>query len=339
MPRRSFIKKPPDTKSVVLLALVAAVLLVTYIVKPGSFTAGNANQILLVISYLGIMGVGVSFLLISGGIDFAAAAHATCSMLVFTEVTRIAPALPAIIPFLAALAFGALAGAVNAALVEGLSMTSFIATIGMASVWNGVVMWYTKGGTLALANDSIIGLTMAKIGRTPVPWVFVFVAALLAVYSTVLNRTRFGRSVLMIGGNAGAARLAGLNPAKIRTMLYINTGALSAVCGVVFLSLSRAFVPKGLTQNTPELTALTATILGGVSFMGGAGKLSGAFLGIILIQVLSYALQILSLPLWIVTVVNGLLLLIALLTDAIAAKGRYALKSKSHAPKAEQTEM
>jgi ribose transport system permease protein len=322
MKKRSLLKRAYKGKTLLMICLIAVIMLITYIFKPTSFTSGNAKQILSVVSYLGMMGIGVACLLMGGELDFATSAHASVAIMIFAEFMHLVPGIPWIVALLTALLFGAIAGGINALLVEGLHLTSFIATIGMASVWGGLTMWYTRGGTIAISNETVAKLTSATIGGTPVPWVFVFVVFVLIAYTVILNRTRFGRSVLMIGGNAMAARLAGLNPVKIKSLLYINNGLLAAVSALIWVSQNKIFVPKGLTQTMPEITALTAAILGGVSFMGGEGHLSGAFFGIILLQVLSYSLQILNLPLWLVTMVNGLLLLIALMLDILTSRKR-----------------
>ena len=124
----------------------------------------------------------------------------------------------------------------------------------------------------------------------------------------------------MVGGNPTASRLAGLNPNKIKSLLYVNNGILAAIGGLIWSSQQKMYNPTGLTVLMPEMTGLTAAILGGVSFMGGSGSLGAAFFGIMLISVLSYGLQAMQLPLWFVTLVNGMLLVIALTLDSFATR-------------------
>ncbi len=322
MEKKSVLKKFLQSKSLFLIVLILIVLAITYIVEPGSFTKGNAQQIMSLLCYLGIIGVGVACLLMCGGIDLATSAHATFAMLVFAQILQWGPNLSWFVAALAAMVFGAIAGVINAFLAQGLRLMPFIATIGMSSIWNGLAKWYTRGNTIPIRNESFSKISSACIGNSPIPWMFVFVIAVVIIYSVVLKRTRFGRSILMVGGNPTAARLAGLNPDKIKSLLFVNNGVLATVGGLIWASQQKMFSPTGLTAGMPEITALTAAILGGVSFMGGSGSLGGTFFGVMLIQVLSYALQCMYLPLWFITMVNGSLLLIALTIDAFASKKR-----------------
>jgi ribose/xylose/arabinose/galactoside ABC-type transport system permease subunit len=322
MKKNSLLKKFVQGKSPLLIVLILIVLAITYIVEPGSFTKGNAQQIMSLLCYLGIISVGVACLLMCGGIDLATSAHATFGMLLFAQLLQWGPNLPWPVAALAAIAFGAIAGGVNAFLAQGLRLMPFIATIGMSSVWSGLAKWYTRGNTIPIRNESFSNISSACIGNTPIPWLFVFVIAVVILYSIVLKRTRFGRSILMVGGNPLAARLAGLHPDRVKSLLFVNNGVLAAVGGLIWASQQKMYSPTGLMAGMPEITALTASILGGVSFIGGSGSLGGAFLGVMLIQVLEYALQAMYLPLWFITAVKGSLLLIALTIDAVASRKR-----------------
>ncbi len=320
MPKKTFLSKLLSGKAFVIIVLILVVLAITFIFKPDAFTKGNALQVMNNLSYLGVLGAGVACLLMGGGIDFATSAHATVGMLLFAQLLEWYPDLPWPVAAAAALCFGALAGAINAFFAQGLRLMPFIATIGMQSVWNGLAKWYTRGGTIPIRNPSFMKLSATYIGDSPIPWLFIFMLAIVILNSVVLKRTKFGRSVLMVGGNPAASRLAGLNPSKVKSLLFINNGVLAAVAGLIWASQQKMGSPTGLTAGMPEMTALTAAILGGVSFMGGSGSLGGAFFGIALISVLSYALQAMQLPLWFVTLVNGSLLVIALTIDSFASK-------------------
>jgi ribose/xylose/arabinose/galactoside ABC-type transport system permease subunit len=259
-------------------------------------------------------------LLMGGGFDFATSAHSTMSTLVFLKVLQWIPGIPWFVAAVIAIIAGALFGGVNAFLAQGLKLLPFIATIGMSSVWGGFARWATRGNYVAINDPGFSAVTAKCIGNTPIPWLFVFVIAVVVAYSIVLKWTRFGRSVLVVGGNPAAARLAGLNPGRIKSILYINNGILAAVGGLIWSSQQKMYNPTGLTTLAPEMTSLTAAMLGGVSFMGGSGSLGSAFVGITLISTLSYALQTMMLPLWFVTLINGLLLVIALTIDSFASK-------------------
>lgn len=326
--KSSFINNFFAGRGPLLISLMIVTLVITYLVMPGAFTRGNAQQILNNLCFMCVFGVGVPVLLMGGGFDFAASAHSTCSTLIFLLVMQKSPDMPWIVAAIAAILFGAFAGGVNAFLAHGLKLMPFIATIGMSSVWGGIAKWATRGNYVAINNAGFNKLTSSLIGNTPIPWLILFVIALVIVYSLMLKYTKFGRSITMVGGNPEAARLAGINPDKIKCILYINNGMLAAVGGLIWSSQQRMYNPTGLTSLAPEMTSLTAAILGGISFMGGSGSLGGAFCGVVLISLLGYALQAMMLPTWVTTLVNGMLLVLALTIDSLTRrKGRQKMAS------------
>jgi len=331
MQKKSGIKKFMASKSFLLIVLTLIVLAITYLKSPGAFNVGNARQLLSNMSYTGVFVCGVSLLLISGGIDFSTAGQATVGMIIFAKLLEVNPSLPWPVALLVALIFGAISGGINAFFANGLNLMPFICTIGMSSVWTGLASWYTRGNIISIRVQSFVGLATKTVGKLPIPWMFVFMALLIVIYSFVLIKTRFGRSVMMVGGNPIAARLAGLNPKKIKSLLFINNGVLAVVGGLIWASQMKMASPAGLVTLAPEMTALSASILGGVSFSGGAGGISGAFFGIVLMQTLAYALQVMGLPLWVIQFINGSMLIIALTIEAVGHKIRAKRLGKASA--------
>jgi ribose transport system permease protein len=311
-----------QSKSFLLIVLTLIVFAVVYIFEPGAYNTGNAAQLMATLSYTGVMLCGIAMLLMSGGFDFSTSAQASVAMLVFADLVRRFPSVPWPIFVLCALVFGVISGSINAFFANGLGLMPFICTIGMSSVWTGLAALYTRGSTIPIRNATFNSIAAKYVFGTPIPWTFVFALVLAFVYSTVVKYTRFGRSILMSGGNPTAARLAGLNPKRIQATLFINNGVLAALAGLIWASQQKMGSPTGLTTAAPDMSCLTASILGGVSFMGGSGALGGAFIGIILIQVLAYGLQVLGLPTWVITLINGSLLVIAISIDTFNMKRR-----------------
>lgn len=302
-----------------MLALLAILLLITYFVAPHSYTLANLKQILNNLSYITIIAVGVACLMLSGGIDFSTSAHASFGMVIFAFILQKWPNLPWGIAVIAMLLIGACAGGINAFLTEGLKMMAFICTIGMQSVWNGIGAWITAGNIVAITRKSFTDLATYYV-LDVIPVLFIFAVAIVVIYNIVITGTRFGRSVAMVGGNPTAARLAGINPTKVRSAMFVNNGVLAALGALVWAAQQKQGSPTGLTGSSPEMTALTATMLGGVAFGGGSGTLGGAFLGVVLITTLSYALQAMNVTVWLLTLINGSLLVIALTIDRFTNK-------------------
>jgi ribose/xylose/arabinose/galactoside ABC-type transport system permease subunit len=148
-----------------------------------------------------------------------------------------------------------------------------------------------------------------------VPLLFVVMLALIIIYNLILSNTIFGRNIYMIGGNPMAARLAGLNSAKIRTIMFINNSVLASLAGVMWVAQKKLASPTNISTSAPDMSAITASILGGVAFMGGSGALGGAFVGMLLLNVFDNALTILSIPSFWNIAAQGLLLILALVLD------------------------
>jgi ribose transport system permease protein len=318
MRTNSLLKRLVKGKAVFLFLLIIAVLAVTYIVKPASFTIGNAKQLMQNISFIGVISVGISCLFICGGIDFSTSAHATVGMVFFALCLQKFGGAPWPIFILVSVAFGVVAGLVNAFFSEVLNLMPFIATIGMQSVWTGGIMWFVNAQPIQITRASFTGLATKYLG--PIPMFFLLFVLLAVIYSIALRYTNFGRSMYMVGGNPAAARLAGINISKTKAAVFVNNGILAAIGGLVWASQQGMGSPNGLTSASPEMTAMSASILGGVAFSGGAGGLGGAFFGVCLVTTVTYALQAMSLPLWTVTMVNGLLLVTALTLDGLRSR-------------------
>jgi ribose transport system permease protein len=320
MQEKSLLKRLLKGKALFLMLLVVAMLLITYLAKPATFTIGNAKQLMQNISFIGIIAIGISCLFICGGIDFSTSAHASVGMVLFALSLQKFPNIPWPLLVLVPICFGIVAGLVNAFFSEKLNLMPFIATIGMQSVWSGAIMWYVNAQPIYIRNPSFNSLATKYLGATPIPMFFLVYVVLVIIYSVVLRYTIIGRSLFMVGGNPAAARLAGINISRTKTLAFLNNGVLAAIGGLVWASQQAMGSPNGLTSSSPEMTAMSASILGGVAFMGGAGGLGGAFFGVVLVTTVTYGLQALSLPLWFVTLVNGSLLVIALTLDGLRSR-------------------
>ena len=317
--KQSKLKRFLRGRSFLILALIIVMLLIALIVAPQQYTLANLKQILNNLSYMLIIGTGVACLMMCGGIDFATSAHATMSMVVFALLLTAWPKVPWVVILIIMLAFGCCAGAIHAFLTEKLHMMAFICTIGMKSIWSGIALWSTEGNIVAVLRPNFTNIaTYYVFGFIPVWFIFALVVCL--IYNFIMIRTKQGRSVLMVGGNAAAARLAGINPVKVRSIMFINNGFLAALGAMVWCSQQKQGSPSGLISQGPEMTALTAVMLGGVAFGGGSGSLGGAYLGIVLVQIVAYALQAMNTPVWLLTLINGSLLVIALTIDRFANK-------------------
>jgi len=261
--------------------------------------------------------VAVGPLLAGGGIDLAAAAQATLGSIVFANLLLFFPGLPWGIVAIIALLVGAVFGIINAFLINKLNFAAFIATIATATIYQGATQGWTGMYEVMVINESLMSLGRLTILNDWVPFLFVVMLVIVAIYVYIMANTQFGRSIYMAGGNQAATRLAGLEPKRIRTILYINSGVMSVFAGLAWVTLNRMGHPTAIMTNMPNFVALTAVIIGGVSFNGGSGTLAAGFFGLVVVRLFDNGLMIIGAPSYINIAAQGLILIVALIIDHI----------------------
>ncbi|MCL2401203.1 MAG: ABC transporter permease [Oscillospiraceae bacterium] len=289
----------------------------------------SLQGIMQTMSITGIMAVGMSYLFIGGGIDLSMTFVSLFSGVICAMMIR--SGIPWGIAVVLTLLIGAGIGAINAFFVTKIKIMAFISTIAMSMVLQGVNLILTNAQDIAVAVAD--GHTFAWGSRTiwvfPVP--FVIMTLLIVIYGVILTKTQFGRNVYLVGGNEYAARLAGVNPLKVRAILYINAAFLSAMAGIVFTSRMRSAAPS--TAADWQMNAITASILGGVAFGGGSGSMLGCFIGIAMLNIFNAGLSSIALAAHWTTMAQGALLLIALAADFVNERSRQkALRVKAEVP-------
>lgn len=301
------------------LVLVIAIILVFAL-----FSALNKNylswtnvvNILVAASLIGMVAVGHTYLIIAGQNDLSPGSLAAFSgVLVALLLSKNIPVFPAILITLAA---GALIGVCNALMVNKIKLEAFIATLVTQAIVRGFAYIICDGKPIAISNAAFLQIGKARFIGIPVSVWLMLIA--MALFSFILARTRFGRSVYAIGGSSEAARLAGLNSQRIIAVCFVIIGILTSMGGIIFASRMNAGQPAANVNL--EFDAITAVILGGVSFSGGVGTMTGTILGVFLIQAFNVGLTMVSVPSFWQYVARGALLLFALTTDFIRNERR-----------------
>lgn len=301
-----------NIKELTLIIVLVVVVIIFWMINPNYLSSGNIRAIFNSAFVMGILAVGAACLLIGGKIDLSAGntgmlAGVLIAILLKTGMNWI-PAL------IITLVFGAVTGLINAFFINGLAFAPFISTLAVSAVYGGIALVLTNSANISInkqANSTFLALGSSNIWIFPVP--FFILIVLLAIYGFVLSSSGFGRRVYMTGGNANAARLAGINPKKITTILYINGGVISCIAGVLLAALMNMGSPLSVTGS--DLDGITAAILGGVAFTGGKGNMFGVFIGIILITSFQNGLVVAGLDAYYRVVAKGLLLIAALILD------------------------
>jgi ribose transport system permease protein len=296
-------------KNVPFLILLFLVLLFSF-VAPNFMTFGNLRTLIRQVSFAGISAVGLMFVMISGGIDLSIG-----SQVVFTNVLlaimmadwKLEPGLA--IPLI--LLVGTGLGAINGLLSISLKIHPLIITLGTSAIFKGFGYIINHSRNIMGFPDSFRWFGQGYVWGIPVPVIVMVFVALIG--SFILTKTYFGRRVFALGGNEEAARLAGVHNNRMKVILFMICGFISAITAV--LLLSRVFAGQTVTGQGLEFDCLTAALLGGVSFKGGEGTIFGLMVGIVIIGVLNNAMQLATFPDFSQTVVKGAVLLIAVAFD------------------------
>lgn len=316
------------SKTFTLIILLAIVIAIFSILSKGSyFSLSNLKNVLNMMVLYMLLAIAEGCLIIFGEIDLSPGYVGTmCGVLLATLSTTLG--FPWYLAILFALALGAGFGLFNAFLINELGFQSFIATLATGTfIAKGMALVICSGKTIPIKDKVITSLGNGKFFEI-IPISIVVALVLITIYGILLSKTKFGRSVYLCGGNRQAARLAGLNPRRLSYILFANSGALGALAGVIYDG--RMKVGNLTGTNMYAFNAITAAILGGISFGGGSGGMLGCFLGLMLMNSFSNGLTVLQVnPYW-QSVANGLLLLIALSFDYFSAQSA----KKVRAPKA-----
>jgi ribose transport system permease protein len=299
----------------VLVPLVVAVIIFTS-VRSAFLSPLDVEAILIGMSYYGIIGVGQTLLLISGEFDLSVGSNAGLSAV--SAAWIMTHGVPAEFGIVAGIGVGALVGLVNAFVVVKLGVPAFIATIGMLYIAQGVTLLIGNGYPI-YPLPSIIGEigTGRLFDLSYSVYLFVF---LTIVGELVLRRTTFGRAAYATGGNREVARIAGINVGRIKTVNFVVTGALAGLCGIlVMASVASASSDIG---DGYELIVIASVVIGGVSLFGGVGSVIGAFLGVLLLQVVQSGLVVSGLSANWQTVAVGAIMILAVGMDVLRRRIR-----------------
>lgn len=293
----------------VLSAVLAAL-------TPHFLTVANLLNIAQQTSINAIVAVGMTFVILSGGIDLSVGSIVALSGVVLGVALQQEHAVP--LALLAALGAGVACGLGNGALVSWGGLPPFIVTLGMMSIARGAALLFTEGRPVSGFDAGFRSIATGHVGPVPAP-----VAAMILVYLVahiVLTRTTFGRYVYAIGGNEEATRLAGISVKLHKTLIYGVSGLTSAVAAVILTARLNSAQP--IAGMMYELDAIAATVIGGTSLMGGQGALSGTLVGALIMGVLRNGLNLLGVSSFLQQIVIGGVIVGAVLVDTVLKRQR-----------------
>jgi inositol transport system permease protein len=310
---------PPELNILLVLVAISLVFeLLGWITQGQSFLLSwqRLSIMVLQVSVIGIIAIGVTQVIITGGIDLSSGSVVGAVAMVamsFAQVSTydraVFPALtdmPAIVPILIGLAFGAGVGLINGLLVAYAKIPPFIATLGTMVTARGFAKWYTKGQPISFPTEQF-----AFIGKGMMP-VLIFVAVAV-IFQIVMKYTRYGKFSYAIGANQQAARVSGINVEKHLVKVYVVAAMLAALAGMVVAARGQtAQAGMGLAY---ELDAIAMAVIGGVSLAGGRGTILGTAIGMIIFGVIISGFTFLRIDAYYQEMIKGVIIVAAVVAD------------------------
>ncbi len=315
-----------------LLAFAAWIVIIIFFSIASQYfrTVENALSILLATTVNGVLALGVTFVIITAGIDLSIGTVLTLAA-VTTGVAISVWGLPIPLGILVGLLTGGIAGVVNGVVISRMKIPPFVATLGMMMIARGLALVIPAaiyGSPKPIYFDNAPGFTLITMGSIvgavvpilPIPnaVLILFAAALVAAF--LLNRTVFGRYTVAIGSNEEATRLSGVNVINWKTAVYMVCGLFAGLGGVLMASRLNSAQPA--LGAGYELDAIAAVVIGGTSLSGGEGTILGTLIGAFLMSTLTNGLRIMGVPQEWQMVVTGVIVILAVYLDIVRRRGR-----------------
>ena len=283
---------------------------------PGFLTPFNLLSIVVQSATNAVVALGMTFVIISGGIDLSVGSVVALVAAVTASLMQEGVAVPVAVGM--GLSLGTACGIVNGLLVARVNLQPFIVTLGTMSLFRGITLVYTNGYPILQVPASFKSAFAGAVGPFPMP--VLIVVSLGALAGLVLRQTVYGEYVQAVGGNEHAARLAGVPVARIKVMTYGISGLLSAVSALVLVARLGAAEPN--SGQGWELDAIAAAAIGGASLMGGKGSILGTVVGALLLGTLRNGLTLLNVQSFYQMLATGVIIVLAALIDKLSQARR-----------------
>ena len=258
-----------------------------------------------------LIAYGEMLLIISGFLDLSVGSVLALSGVLSVTVYKSTQSMVAAL--VVALTVGVVCNLVNALFVAQFNVPAFIATLGMQQAARGLALYYT-GGQNVLQLGNFVKIGQGMVGPVPVPVIIILFVTVIVWY--LVNNTRYGRSLYAIGGSRAAAEASGINSKKSIYKSYIFNGIMVGLAGMIFMARNNAGLPNGAIGY--EMTGLTAAIVGGTSFTGGIGTVSGTIVGAFIIGFLENIMNLIGVNSYIQQIIEGGIIVLAVAFDVIS---------------------
>ena len=304
----------------IVIALAALCLDLT-IASPVFLTVSNFLNVFQQISINFVVAVGMTFVIISGGIDLSVGSNIALSGLLMGILMKNYD-VPVPVTILACILFSGLIGLVNGALISFLDLPPFIATLGMMSIVRGAAYTVTNGQPIYTFPKGFTAIS-SRVGGIPLYSTLILIAVFLLGWY-ILRYTRIGRFTYAVGGNENCAKLSGINLKKVKCFVYVVSGLCCGVAALLLSSRLDSAVPTN--ADGQEMDAIAAVVIGGTSMSGGEGSMLGTLIGILIIGIIANGLNLLGVAQGPQKMVKGLIIVIAVIIDVIRRRASQSAK-------------
>lgn len=298
-------------KKTAILWVMIILILILSVISPSFFRGQNLLNIIKQASITGVIGVGMTFVLITGGIDLSVGSVMALSGTMAASVAVAEKNMPIALVILVGVGLGALCGLINGIGVSYIGFPPFIMTLGMMTIARGIPLVFTNGTPIfglseefnMIANSRVLG----------VPSLVIFLVITVLAGHIILSKTVLGRRIYAVGGNEDAARLSGVSTAKVKLFVYVFCGILSGIAGI--LICSRITSGNGTVAEGYEMNAISAAVIGGVSMTGGSGNVLGMVVGAMILTIIQNSFDIMGVNSFYQNIIKGIIILLAVFLD------------------------
>jgi ribose/xylose/arabinose/galactoside ABC-type transport system permease subunit len=291
-------------------AVIGFVLIVVAgsLASPTFLTFTNIRNVFLQSAMLGVVAVGMTFVILTGGIDLSVGMVLSLCSVVAAMLFDNGRGYPLPIVILATLALGAAIGAINGGVIIWRGVAPFIVTLAMMAIASGAALTVSNGRPIGGITGTYAWIGAGQIGPVPVPVLIMIVTFIVG--AVVLRFTPYGRGVYAVGGNEQAARLSGIPVNRVKLLTYLISGFCAGLGAIIFSA--RVTVGDPWAGRSLELDAIAAVVIGGTSLFGGIGALWGTFLGTLIILMINNLLNLMNVSPYAQGIAKGLIILIAI---------------------------